>query len=163
VGEERLSQLLLKNGVFPHVWYKAESAIDRLMAMEQSELFEALAMYFCQGHLSGIHKDTLARYARIDERIIYSEIKKEIMARAVNLGAMVFWNLFLLKYDDIPFLKKDMVFKKACNILQIEAIIGHWEGEDAEYLEEILTYYKLRGDVRYSPFLTKLLYVSGYV
>ena len=62
-------------------------------------------------------------------------------------------NLILVKYAEFPFLKKDLVYRGDYLVTQIENAVAVWDGDDTNYLSEILSYFRERGTLQrqYSP------------
>jgi hypothetical protein len=109
-----------------------DTALERLVTLLRPIEYERLAKTI----------EPLASAGRL------CDLKKKFLAAlgAANLVGAV--NLILVGCSPFPFLKKDLVYRAQYFVSQVEQGVGHWTGDDAEELAEILSYYRARGTLR---------------
>jgi rhamnan synthesis protein F len=143
-GEIALTRHLVRAGVVPRVLYPQRAIVDLMLTGPPDTALERLVTLLRPIEYERLAKtiEPLASAGRL------CDLKKKFLAAlgAANLVGAV--NLILVGCSPFPFLKKDLVYRAQYFVSQVEQGVGHWTGDDAEELAEILSYYRARGTLR---------------
>jgi hypothetical protein len=157
-GEIGLSQALSKLHIDPEILFTAEAAVDECFKTETPRVIQAVARLSSiwlwdqqlRPYFSNLEYAEPTASGKGELPLLSKEfLRRRLIDYSDSENNMNFYNLFYAEYCDLPFLKKDLVYRGQYLIAQIEEVVGRWEGCDRQHVPEVLGYFRSRSAIRW--------------